>query len=293
MLAITVSACASVFAQTATQTDLALQQTVDAIVSQTPIIPPTETPSPTPTLTPEPTLTPTPTVTPTPEWTYHPAGEVTVPILLYHHVADIEPGNRYYVSPNAFDQQMAWLAQNGYTTITISTVVQAITTGAMLPPRPVVISFDDGDDDVYINAFPIMQKYGYVGTFYLIASRIDGKNVVTTDHVAELVAAGWEIGSHSNTHVDLSKNHDALPFEVVTSRDDLQYRLQVPVNTFAYPFGAIDPAVVNAVANNGYLGAVGLGILSNHNLSTLYYLSRLEVQSDYDMEKFISLLPWK
>jgi peptidoglycan/xylan/chitin deacetylase (PgdA/CDA1 family) len=267
--------------------------TVDAIVSQTPIILPTATETPKPTVTPDPTLTPTPNITPPPQWIYHEAGKVTIPILLYHHIAEIEPGNRYYVSPRAFAEQMAWLWSNGYTTIPISTVVQAIMTGADLPEKPVVITFDDGDEDVFTNAFPIMDAYGFKGTIYLIAGRMNGRDVISNESVLQLINAGWEIGSHSYTHIDLSKNHDALPYEVVSSRDVLQQTFQVPVNTFAYPFGAIDPSVVNAVANNRYLGAVGLGILSNHDLSTLYYLSRLEVQSDYDLEKFSNLLPWR
>jgi hypothetical protein len=64
------------------------------------------------------------------------------------------------------------------------------------------------------------------------------------------------------------------------------------VKSFAYPFGTIDPYVVTKVQDYGYQSAVGLGVSYEHTMSTLYYLSRMEVQSSYDMDKFASMLPW-
>jgi hypothetical protein len=139
------------------------------------VIPPTFTPTasftPTPTNTSTPTNTPLPTDTPvptqTPELVWNPAGHVIAPILLYHHVSDEYAGNRYYVTTDNFRAQLQALHDWGYTSITISTLVDVLIHGGNLPPRPVVITFDDGNLDIYQNAFPIMHEMGFVGTFYI------------------------------------------------------------------------------------------------------------------------------
>jgi peptidoglycan/xylan/chitin deacetylase (PgdA/CDA1 family) len=250
----------------------------------------TPTATSTPTMTPSPT--PLPSATPTATWMFNEAGKVTAPILLYHHVADIEPTGRYYISPAIFEQQLAALKQWGYTAVTISSIVDALTKGADLPARPVVITFDDGDADVYQNAFPIMQKYGFVGTFYLVGLTLNARSIVTSEQVGEMITAGWEIGSHSMSHIDLTQNHDAILYEAGTSKANLSKELNVKVNTFSYPYGLIDPFVVGKVIDYGYKAGVGLGESYVHTWNDLYYLNRLEVQSSYDMDKFASLLPW-
>lgn len=261
-----------------------------ATITITPTITPTSTPTPEPTLTPTPTKTPTPTATPT--WVFNPPGKVTAPILLYHHVADNSPGNRYYITPQVFEQQMRNLAEWGYTSITISVLVEALVHGADLPARPVVITFDDGNLDVYQNAFPIMKKYGFVGTFYIVADRLEAKDFVNQQQLTELVQAGWEIGSHTMSHVDLTKAHDNLHREMRESRAALEQALGVKVTTIAYPFGAIDSAVADAAQEYGYLAGVGLGVLNEHTWGNLYYLSRSEVQNSYTPEQFAKMLPW-
>jgi peptidoglycan/xylan/chitin deacetylase (PgdA/CDA1 family) len=250
-------------------------------------------PTLTATITSTPPPTATPTVQPTPTWVHVDAGKVTVPIILYHHIDETETPNRYYIPPAQFETQMAWLHDNGYTSISASYLAGILRNGGDLPARPVVITFDDGDMDVYKNAFPVMQKYGFTATFYIIAGWIGSKYTVTNDQINEMVTAGWEIGSHSMTHVDLTKSHDNMANEVDGSKKKLQDTFHVQVDTFAYPFGAMDAPVANEVYGAGYKGAMGLGVSTVQGPGNLFYLSRIEIRSDYDMDKFISLLPWK
>src|SRR5215208_3396144 len=114
----------------------------------------TETPLPPP-------ATSTATLVPTPNWIVDGPGDVTIPILLYHHVATSDTDHRYYVSPEQFEQEIKALSDWGYSTITVRMLVQAISSGCELPPHPIMITFDDGHLDIYANAFPIMQKYGF------------------------------------------------------------------------------------------------------------------------------------
>lgn len=258
----------------------------------TPLPSSTSTQTPTATYTPIPSATITPSITPSPTWEWKPKGNVTAPILLYHHIADSQEESRYYISPQVFQEQMQTLKRLGYTSIPVSLIVKAITEGANLPPRPVAISFDDGDLDVYQNAFPVMQELGYMGNFYLVGNSVGGESIVSESQVKEMIKAGWEIGSHSMTHTDLTQSND-LSSEIYQSKARLKDKFKVPVDIFAYPFGSVNPSIFGRVIEWGYKGAVGLGGSYENGPQTVYYLSRIEVMNGQGINEFLSMLPWK
>jgi peptidoglycan/xylan/chitin deacetylase (PgdA/CDA1 family) len=254
-------------------------------------VPPTATftPSPSPTITP----TPAPSATPTPTWVVQGPNAVKVPILLYHHIAVSPIGSRYYVPPDKFESELKLLHDWGYTTITTSELVQAITRGASLPPRPMLITFDDGNEDNYSTAFPLMQKYGFTGVLYIVVQYMGQPNYLTVDQVKEMAAAGWEVGSHSETHRNLPTSQDALRYEIVQSRTDLEDRLDVPVLTFAYPFGAEDSAAGDYAHFAGYIAAMGAsGYTADQGKGNLFVLQRCEIKGSDDAKTFTRFLPW-
>jgi len=261
----------------------------------TPTESPISTATPLPTFTPTQTFTPTPTftptLTPTPTWVYQ-QGTVTCPVLLYHRIEFSEIHSRYYVAPEDFEIQMKALYDWGYTTIPISLLAEAVVNGTSLPPRPIVITFDDGNMSVYNNAFPAMQKYGFTGVVYIVGNFLEAKDYMHAGELQGLAVAGWEIGSHSMSHAHLPESHDQLQTEIRQSKLDLEAALGIPVNTFAYPFGEIDEYIVTKTVNYGYVAAVGLGSSWQHDRNSLYYLSRIEIENSYDMQKFASVLPW-
>jgi len=224
----------------------------------------------------------------------HGPGKIVCPILLYHHIglSSSQAASTYYISPDDFEAQMKALLDWGYTSISISQLVGAITRGAALPDRPVVITFDDGNLDVYTNAFPIMQKYGFTGVMYIVVNELRADGYLGVDQIKEMAAAGWEVGSHSMSHPHLPLNHDRLNFEIAQSRIDLQEMLGIPVTSFAYPFGETDPVVSQHVQDYGYTSAVGLGLPWNQGLYNLFYLNRRPVGGGIDPETFASYLPW-
>src|SRR5687768_12323430 len=134
----------------------------------TPIFFPPTTSTPTPSETPLPTFTITLTPTLEPQWYMQGPGKVIVPILLYHHVARHQSETVYYIPPDAFERQMDLLHEWGYTTISVELMVRAIKEGAELPPKPILLTFDDGSETIYTNALPIMQKYNFTGTTYIV-----------------------------------------------------------------------------------------------------------------------------
>ena len=268
--------------------------------TDTPTLIPTNTIEPSPTATLQPTHTATatevpptatPTLTPTPTWVYNEPGQVKAPILLYHHVYGDITTSRYQVSIPDFEAQMAALKEMGYTAIPISLLIKALLEGSELPEKPIVITFDDGHQSIYDNAMPIMQSYGFPGVFYIVANRINGSpDFVTAEQLKEMIEAGWEVGSHSYSHLDLTLNHNLADKEIGQSKTDLEYTLATKVLTFAYPYGTIDPFVAQKVSDFGYRAGMGLGRSKIHTWNTLFYLNRIEIYGEYTIDQFYEIL---
>ena len=283
------SACANSGAGSITNIFKPVQPTATLTATFVPTaVPPTATPVPTTTATSVPTLTPTPALV-----QVKVGQTLTVPILLYHHISEDQTGNRYYVSPTVFETQMKWLSDHHYQAITTSQLADVIVYGGQIPERPVVITFDDGDQDVVTNALPILQKYGFIATDYIIVSWVGATGYVTGDQIKQLSAAGWEIGSHTMSHIDLTKKEDSLAYEIRNSLVELEKDYGVKVRSLSYPFGVIDDKIVTYTSHAGYSSAVGLGTDVKQGLSDIFYLTRMEVRQEYSMDQFIALLPWK
>lgn len=188
---------------------------------------------------------------------------------------------------------MYLLHEWGYQTIRVETIIAAIKGGGLLPQRPIVLTFDDGSESVYTTAWPIMQKYGYTGTIYLVNNYVGAAHYLNVEEIQELHTAGWEVGSHSITHSDLTLETTDQEKEIIESRLRLQRQLDIPVSTFAYPFGAYNEDSVYFAQYAGYIGAVGLGPKTTQGNKNLYYLYRRGIESNYDIRTFASFLPWQ
>jgi len=255
-------------------------------------LPPTETATPTQTFTPSPTATITPS--PTAILVFQGPKQVFVPILLFHRI-DVSPtGNEYYVAPDMFEEEIKLLSEWGYSTITTELLIKSINEGADLPAHPIVITFDDGHLDNYTNAFPIMKKYGFTGVLYIVANYMGAEDYLNADQIIEMASAGWEVGSHSVNHQDLTTlDPEQQRYEIIESRNILESRLGVPVLTIAYPFGLSNSSVVDYAVHGGYIGAMGLGMTYNQGSFNLFALQRREIKGYYDILKFADFLPWK
>ncbi len=257
-------------------------------------LPPTVTASVTLTPTSAPTFTATPSPIPTATWVAQGPGAVLVPILLYHRIDYSETDSRYYVPPEKFEDQMKLLRDWEYTSITTEMLVEAITKGASLPPRPMLITIDDGNLDNYTNAFPIMQKYGFTGVLYLVNNYVGTDKYMNREQILEMVRAGWEVGSHSMNHFDLKTiSPGQQRNEIVESRELLEKLLGVPVKTFAYPFGSRNAASYDYVHLAKYIAAMGAdGFTADQGLGNLFHLQRCEIKGTEDAKTFIRFLPW-
>jgi len=182
-------------------------------------------------------------------------------ILMYHGVAEVaEDPNQLCVTPSRFAEQMTWLKRHGLRGVGIGTLVDAVRAGRH---RGLVgITFDDGYVNVLEAALPELLRHGFAASMFIISDRLGGSNewdegpswpLMSADQVAEVAAAGMEIGSHSATHQRLAGvGADRLEAEVAGSRARLGELLGTRIRGFAYPYGSMDAAARQAVHDAGY-----------------------------------------
>jgi peptidoglycan/xylan/chitin deacetylase (PgdA/CDA1 family) len=181
-----------------------------------------------------------------------------VPILMYHVVGIAPAGAAFpslFVPPAELTAQVNWLAAHGFHAVTLQRLFAAWKGTRALPPKPVVLTFDDGYLSDYTAALPTLRRHHWPGVLNLAV-----KNLAPGDiepwQVRKLIAAGWEIGAHTMSHVDLTTLDPArLRYEVAGSRAAIRHRFGVPVDAFCYPAGRYNAQVIAAVKAAGFLGA--------------------------------------
>lgn len=178
-----------------------------------------------------------------------------VPVLYYHSVM-LEEGNEVRMPPDQFEAQMAYLQEKGYESVTLDQLYQAFYKGGVLPQKPIVITFDDGYEDNHATAFPIVKKYGFTATVFMVSSYIGGEGFMSWPQLRELSANGWEIEGHTVNHPYLSQVDKTIVLnELMNSKETLEKGLGKSVGFFAYPFGDLNADVAQAVKQTGYLMA--------------------------------------
>jgi len=228
--------------------------------------------------------------------TFSPA--VDVPILMYHKV-DSVAYSKYWVSDELFTRQMSALKAYGYQTVTLTDFLNFHAGKARLPEHPIIITFDDGYQDFYTHAVPILKSMGLIATIFLPTGKIgtsekdrqnnawDSReaayptNHLIWDEVRACVKDGFQVGSHTVTHSDLSSIPDSqVKQELVRSRADIEDKLGLQVELFSYPGGSgADNQTIHAdLQEAGYRAAVTTSRgIANTATSAIYSLPRLMI----------------
>ena len=178
---------------------------------------------------------------------------------MYHVIARAPAGAalpELFVRPSDFAGQIRWLAAHGFHAVTLHQVYDYWLRGTPLPAQPIVLSFDDGTLGQHTHALPVLRKLHWPGVLNLKVNALKSKYTLPPWRVRQMLAAGWELDSHTITHPDLTQVGDAqLWHEVDGSRVELRQMFHVPVDFFCYPSGRYDARVIAAVRRAGYLGA--------------------------------------
>ena len=226
--------------------------------------------------------------------------QIVVPILMYHYISTPPEDADIYrqdlsVSPENFRAQMQLLVDEGYTTISLYDLNRALRWGTPLPPRPVILTFDDGYRDVYVNAFPVLVEFGFTGTFFVITARLDEGHpaYITWEQAQEMAAAGMAIESHTKEHPNLSGlSPDALFYQIQGSLESIAAHTGEPVRMFSYPGGRWDESVLDAVRSYGVWAAVVTEGGVTHTTDNLLLLRRVRISGETDLPTFDALVRW-
>lgn len=201
-----------------------------------------------------------------------------LPVLTFHHVKWLKPSDDAIergltILPPQFRTQMQKLRRAGYHTVSAVQAVESLRTGAGLPSRPVVLTFDDGYADVYANVYPVLRRLHMTATFFIVPGFLGTARYLTWAQVLNMSRHGMDIEAHTLTHPDLTTLSPAARWhEIAGSRQILQQRLHRSVRILAYPYGAYNEAVVRDVARAGFYAAFTTRqgwVLSSADLLTL------------------------
>ncbi|MFN2439232.1 MAG: polysaccharide deacetylase family protein [Chitinophagaceae bacterium] len=211
-----------------------------------------------------------------------------VPVLCYHHIRDRNwPAGssmiEYDVKIQAFKDQMKSLADSGYKTITPDEYVAYLTTGAPLPDKPVMLTFDDTDKEQYTIGAAEMNKYGFKGVFFLMTISIGRPNYMTKEEIKNLSDRGHIIGAHTWDHHRVTKYTDEdWDKQLSESSKKIEAITGKPVKYFAYPFGLWNQEAIPQLQKRGMQAAFQLSA-KRDSLQPLYTLRRMIVPGNWSV----------
>jgi peptidoglycan/xylan/chitin deacetylase (PgdA/CDA1 family) len=217
---------------------------------------------------------------------------------MYHHIDDPPPGadairRDLSVSPQNFEGQLRYLKQEGYETITLNDLALHLAVGKPLPPRPIILTFDDGYTDAYTHAYPLLQRYGFVGTFFVLSAHADAGNpdFLSWAEVEEMYAGGMRFEPHSYDHPDMrNRGFDFVVFQILAPKEAIEARTGEKCRFFAYPFGRYDQFVIDVLRSAHFWGGVLTEQGATHTADDLFTLHRVRIHGYDDLDSFIRKL---
>ncbi len=229
---------------------------------------------------------------------------MTVPILMYHSVADCAPPGfaPFAVSRRRFEEQLRYLREEGYRTLTVSELMRLRRRGAEPSSRAVAITFDDGFADFHDNVLPALAAHGCTATLYVVSGSVCGASgwlggpsgrmpMLDWAQLREIAGAGVEIGGHSVSHAALDMlSRDEAEAEIYCCKATLEDRLGRPVESFAYPFGFYSDETRRLVMEAGYASACAVRYALSPPDDDPFALRRQIVRADADLDDFIAIL---
>jgi peptidoglycan/xylan/chitin deacetylase (PgdA/CDA1 family) len=216
------------------------------------------------------------------------------PILMYHYIRTVDQasdplGYALSVTPELFEQHLAWLHDQGYTTVRMDALARCMRGAARCPARVVALTFDDGYADAFTTALPALRRYGFTATFYIISGFVGQPGYMSWEQLAALRDAGMEIGAHTIDHLDLTSldSYEAAR-QIAQSKADLERGLGINVVSFCYPTGLYNAAIEDEVRAAGYLSATTTRWDSDY--SDILALPRRRIEGGTAVEGFAAIM---
>jgi peptidoglycan/xylan/chitin deacetylase (PgdA/CDA1 family) len=215
-----------------------------------------------------------------------------VPILTYHHVGI--PSGKWRlntVSESSFEYQMSFMKRHGFNVISFNDLVEGIKQGHEFARNTVVIQFDDGYEDNYTYAFPVLKKYGFPAIVFLVSDKVGTPDFLTWDEVREMEKYGFMAGAHTRHHVYLPRaSTNILLDEIAGSKKIIEEHLGHPIDYFAYPSGGFTEEVKRMAKEAGYKAAVSTNRGKDRFNVDLYELKRIHMNNTDN--QYSGLIMW-
>ena len=195
----------------------------------------------------------------------------------------------FILSVAQFEQQMKYLAEHNFHTISLYDVIKALLKKSFqgLPFNPVVITFDDGYRGNYQYAFPILKQYGFQATFFVIVNRIGKSNMMDYDQLNELLQAGMSVQSHSMNHHLLGEMPDSeMLLDLEASKRIIEENLKTHVNFISLPLGSYNSKYPIYAQKAGYIGGCTSNIGYIEPDTNPFLLNRISITDRYDIKTF-------
>jgi peptidoglycan/xylan/chitin deacetylase (PgdA/CDA1 family)/GT2 family glycosyltransferase len=222
------------------------------------------------------------------------------PILMYHAFGALdEKPSRYIIPAGRFAQQMAWLKRMNYRVLSLEEFLRYLREHRLPPARSVVITIDDGYTDVYQLAYPILQRYRFPATVFVVSGRVGstnqwdqqgvlaGRPLLSWSDLKHMARHGIQIGAHTRTHPMLTTvSPERARAEIGGSRAELEQALGQPIQVFSYPYGKYDATSRLIVEQEGYSGACSTRAGMNSPATSEFELRRTEVRGTDSFVRF-------
>lgn len=209
------------------------------------------------------------------------AGAKEIPIIMYHHVAPIQASwdevrKKMTIEPKEFERQLTALQKLRFTTYFVKDLPNLLI-NYPTSTQPIILTFDDGYKNFYIDAYPLLKKYQMKASFYVINNLVNHPDYINTDQLIELSQSPLiEIGAHTLDHPHLSKLPiEKVKIEIERSKSELEQLLHQPILTFAYPYGDFSSSTIAIVKKAGFIAALGTQYGTWQSLTNLFSLHRL------------------
>lgn len=216
-------------------------------------------------------------------------GDITVPVLCYH---DVNPKqtNDMLMDPAKFKEQMQYLKDNNYTTLTMSELYGFLKEDKKIPEKSVVITFDDGYIGNYTYAYPILKELNLHATIFMISGMLDNELYVNEKQLKELSDSdAIEIQSHTAMHEHLATLSEEKQLATLkTAKEKLESVIGKPVEYLAYPYGESNKDTRTAAKEAGYKLGFSLDGAMADKSDNNYNVDRLYISNNYTMEQFIT-----
>jgi peptidoglycan/xylan/chitin deacetylase (PgdA/CDA1 family) len=213
---------------------------------------------------------------------------IRVPVLMYHSI-NTNSSNNLIITLREFEKQVKWLKENQFTSLSLPELFSILTTGKNVPLKPIVLTFDDGYEDNYTKAYPILKKYNFKATIFLITNTIGQPSRLKENQIREMYANNIDFQSHTVSHNELNRlSYKKQLEELICSKETISKLLNKKTDYLCYPVGKYNEDTIKALKEAGYK----MAFTTKHGYAKLsdglYTIKRVRMWPGINMRVFIN-----